>query len=246
MAGRVHRIHLPELTEGIVAVSGREAVHLAQVLRVAPGSRVRAFDGAGREADGVVVEAEADRVVIELERASESGLESSLEVTVAVALLKGDKLANVVRQCTELGATRFTPLLTRRRDVPELSANKLERLRRVAREAAKQSGRAVVPDVGPPLAPSELTWQGSALLAHPEAGATLAGAGLAGAGRTAAGLAAGGPITTISGPEGGFAPEEIDDLAARGAFPLRLGPRVLRAETAPVALLAALLLPEAL
>jgi 16S rRNA (uracil1498-N3)-methyltransferase len=232
---RVHRIHLSELAPGIRPVTGREAAHLAQVLRVSPGARVRAFDGSGGEAEGTVVAVEPGRVLIDLREPHESDVEPALAVTVAVALLKGDKLADVVRQCTELGAHAFTLLLTRRGDVPSLSANKLERLRRVAREAAKQSGRSLVPEVREPVPLASLDVDGVGLVAHPAGASTVSSANL-----PETGLA-----TLITGPEGGFTADEVEVLEARGVVAVTLGTRVLRAETAPVALLAAVLLPEA-
>jgi 16S rRNA (uracil1498-N3)-methyltransferase len=217
-------------------VLGAEANHLAQVLRVRPGAKVRAFDGRGNEANGVVVESEPGRVVIDLEPAGESAVEAGLDVTVAISLLKGDKLADAVRQCTELGAHRFRVLVSSRADVAVLSANKLERLRRVAREAAKQSGRALVPEVMEPVSLPDLQLDGFAIVAHPGAGSTVAELELRP--RRAA--------TIVTGPEGGFTPAEVDELTIRGAVPVRMGARVLRAETAPVALLAALLVPGGL
>ncbi|HEX7003161.1 MAG TPA: RsmE family RNA methyltransferase [Trueperaceae bacterium] len=231
---RRHRIHLPRLESGISTVTGREAAHLSQVLRVSPGSEIRAFDGRGMEAPGVVRVVETGRVVVELGQPHPTDVEPELEIGVAVSLLKGDKLSDVVRQCTELGARGFRPLLASRRDVPELSANKLARLRRVAQEAAKQSGRAFVPQVHEPVPLGSLHWSGTAVVAHP------------GSQRRLADLELTGEATVITGPEGGFSDEEVASLEARGASVIGLGARVLRAETAPVALVAALLVPKAL
>lgn len=233
---RQHRFHLPELDAGRRVVTGGEALHLSQVLRVSQGAAVRAFDGRGYEADGVVVEVESGRVVVELGEPRLGEVEAKLAVTVAMSLLKGDKLADVVRQCTEIGAFEFQPLLTERRDVPMLSPNKLERLRRVAREAAKQSGRTLVPEVAEPISLEELPLKGVAFLAHPGADRTVA--------QAVEGVE--NESTVIIGPEGGFSPSEVEALKTRGVVPVRLGARILRAETAPVALLAALLVRDAL
>lgn len=231
---RRHRFYLPELRPGIVTVVGSEAQHLSQVLRVATGSDVRAFDGRGHEADGRVLEVEAGRLVVELGSVRASEVEPSLPVTVAVSLLKGDKLSTVVRGCTELGAVEFRPVWSRNGDVQELSRNKLERLRRVAREAAKQSGRAVVPPVHDPVALSSLSWRGRALVGHPGASSTVAEAS----------PAVNDPVTIITGPEGGFSEGEVEELRERGALAVGLGARILRADTAPLALLASLLVPR--
>ena len=234
---RRHRFHLRGLEAGEISVVGPEAQHLSRVLRVRPGDQVLAFDGEGLEARGEVSAVDDASVTVNLQEPQPSEVESDLQVTVAVALLKGDKLSDVVRRCTELGAVRFQPLPTKQADVPQLSANKLARLQRVAREAAKQSGRSVVPEVAPAIPLEELQWQGVAVLAHLRASEPLAGA--------LTPLPEGTELTLITGPEGGFAAEEAQSLVDRGATPVYLGKRILRAETAPIALLSAILLPEA-
>ena len=238
---RVHRIFIADLREGECVLTGSEAQHLVGVLRAGPGTLVRAFDGQGLEASGVVTHTEASRVVLELEEPTLSAAEASLELTLAVALLKGDKLSGVVRQGTELGVARFSPIVSERCDVRELSVNKLGRLRRVAQEAAKQSGRSVVPTVGEPQKLGTLSLDGLCLVAHPQAPVTLRAV-------LEQALSEHTParVTVVTGPEGGFTPAEIDELQAKGACAVRLGARILRAETAPIALTAALLVPEAL
>ena len=233
---RVHRVYLKRLEPGEVALSGAEAHHLAVVLRVQPGAPVRAFDGRGLEASGVVGRLEEGRVVLELDPPEPSALEAARRLTLAVALLKGDKLADVVRQGTELGAVAFWPFRSERGEVPFLSEAKLARLRRVAQEAAKQSGRSFVPEVAPAVALAELPLPGLALVAQPGASLNVREAVPAEALE----------LTLVSGPEGGLSEAEVEALRLRGARAVRLGARILRAETAPLALAAALLVPEAL
>ena len=245
---RVHRIFISDLREGERVLTGSEAQHLAGVLRTEPGARVRAFDGQGLEANGVVSEVGALRVTLTLEHPLPSVVEASLELTLAVALLKGDKLSGVVRQGTELGVARFAPIVSERCDVRELSVNKLGRLRRVAQEAAKQSGRSVVPAVDEPQKLGTLSLDGLVLVAQPHARATLRAV------LTEHALSAGqtlseytpARVTLVTGPEGGLSPAEVGSLEAKGARVVQLGARILRAETAPIALAAALLVPEAL
>lgn len=244
---RVHRIFIADLREGERVLTGSEAQHLAGVLRAEPGARVRAFDGQGLEASGVVTEAGALSVTLTLEQPRPSAVEASLELTLAVALLKGDKLSGVVRQGTELGVARFAPFVSERCDVRELSVNKLGRLRRVAQEAAKQSGRSVVPAVDEPQKLSVLSLSSLVLVAQPYAPATLR-AVLTEQALLAQALSEHTParVTLITGPEGGLSPAEVGSLEAKGARVVQLGARILRAETAPIALAAALLVPEAL
>ena len=233
---RIHRVHLPTLQEGEVVLTGSEAHHLAKVLRVNVGQEIKAFDGAGLESTGVVQSVHDFQVILELQEPRASDVEASLKITLAIALLKGDKLADVVRQATELGVVAIQPLITKYCDVKELSANKLERLRRVAQEASKQSGRSVVPEVREAVKLREVQIPLLSILAHPHTSSSL----------NDVALGKGSPLTIFTGPEGGFAEEEIKFLMSKGVTPVRLGARILRAETAPVALIAALLLPEAL
>ena len=234
---REHRVFIADLNAGETTLSGSDAQHLAQVLRVRPGARVRAFDGSGLEAAGIVTGVEAFRVTLTFEKLEPSAVEASLKVTLAVALLKGDKLAEVVRRGTELGVADFRLFTSLRCDVRELSANKLERLRRVAQEAAKQSGRSVVPPVAEAVNLGRLELGDFSLVADPYADATLRD-------RLTAHPSDG--VSVVTGPEGGLDPAEVAALADKGAYPVRLGARILRAETAPVALAAALLVPEGL
>lgn len=240
MSGRVHRVLVRALAPGEMELRGPEAHHLANVLRVKPGEPVEAFDGEGNVASGSVAGVTKQSVSLSLSAVLPATTEARLRVTVAVALLKADKLSDVVRQCTELGAVRFALLTTQHADLASLSPARLLRLRRVAEEAARQSGRATVPVVEEPIALSELKWQGVGLMAHPEAHESL-GAVLAAA-TAADGRTEFTEFTVITGPEGGFSRDEVDGLEERGAHAVRFGPRILRAETAPVALTAALLL----
>lgn len=248
MSGRVHRVLVTDLVAGEVVLRGPEAHHLGGVLRVRPGEQVQAFDGEGSVADGTVASVDRQSVTLSLQEPKLATTEAPLRLTVAVALLKSDKLSDVVRQCTELGVARFLLLVTQRADATKLSPARLQRLQRVAEEAARQSGRATVPGVEQPQALRELRWQGAALVAHPGAAVALGevwphtsatgrneSPGLPVAGST--------ELTLITGPEGGFSDAEVAQLEERGARSVRLGPRILRAETAPVALAAALLLP---
>ncbi len=227
---RVNRVLVPELGAGEVTLRGPEAHHLRDVLRLKPGAPIEAFDGIGNVADGSVAAVDRDGVVLTLNRPQPSQAEAQRDVTVALALLKGDKLADVVRQCTELGVMRFALLTTRHADVSDLSHAKLLRLQRVAEEAARQSGRARVPQIAVPRPLADLTWSGSAVVADPGATGTLA---------VADPLE---PLTLITGPEGGLSASEVEALVARGAKAVTLGPRILRAETAPLALAALALL----
>ncbi len=219
---RPHRAYSPGLT-GVLPF--REGRHLVEVLRARPGDRFWVFDEE-REALAEVLELGPPvryRILEERRPQREVGV----EVVLYPALLKGDKLAEVVRAATELGATRIQPLITRHSVPKELGQGKLERLRKVAIEAAKQSGRLRVPEVLPPIPLKEVPRVPQGLVAHPGTGV-----------RVGEVLDPGLPLHLVVGPEGGLAPEEVELLVERGFTPVGLGPRILRAETAALALLA--------
>ncbi len=223
---RPHRAFVPELKEE-VRLTGREARHLLRVLRARVGDRLTVFDGRGREAEAEVVAVEPGALVLRLGPVRRVDREVRPPVTLYLALLKGEKLADVVRAASELGVARFA-LLTAERSVPRgLGEEKLARLRRVAAEAAKQSGRSVLPEVLPPRPLAQVPAVLQGLVAHPGAEA-----------RVADRLDPSRPVALAVGPEGGFTEAEVRLLAERGFSPVSLGRRVLRAETAACALVA--------
>ena len=231
---RVHRVYLESLQEGKNRLLGDEAQHLTRVLRIKVGAQIQAFDGQGKQADGKVSAVSKTDLTLELATPYESTNESALNVTLAVALLKGDKLSDVIRQATELGVNRIILFKSQYADVPALSKSKLERLHKVAREAAKQSTRARIPELESGLSIHDLALSSLSIVAHPYAQASLADLRLED------------EVMIITGPEGGLSEDEVMMLQAKGATAIRFGSRILRAETAPIALLAALYLPKAL
>ena len=233
---RSHRAFVAKL-EPVITLTGREFDHL-RVLRANVGDHVTIFDGAGLEADSQVIGVDEMSITLELGEIRAVTLEPPQPVTLAIGLLKADKLADVVRACTELGVSQFQLLITEFSDAKEIGSQKLERLRRVALEAAKQCRRSVVPDVLEPiklihLEPTVLNSNLCAIVAHP-------GSGI----RAREVVTWDSPVTVITGPEGGFSDREIELLESRGVTQVGLGPRILRAETAPIALIAALTAAE--
>lgn len=225
----MHRVQVAEIAPRMT-LGPQETRHL-QVLRLREGETVQVFDGRGGEAVATLHTLEAGRAVLHLAEAEapvSRGAEYPQPVTLAIALLKGDKLADVVRAATELGVARIQLLVTQHAEARDIGAQKLVRLRRIASEAARQSERRVVPDVLEPVPLKNLEWEGQLLLAHP--GATQ---------RLTDFLDWQTPLTLVSGPEGGFSDAEVEMLLAKGAQTVTLGPRILRAETAPLALLGA-------
>jgi 16S rRNA (uracil1498-N3)-methyltransferase len=219
---RPHRAYSPGLTGVLPLEEGR---HLVEVLRAGVGDRFTVFDES-REALAEVVDLGPPvRYRILEERRPER--EVGVEVVLYVALLKGDKLSEVVRAATELGATRIQPLITRHSVPKEMGEGKLRRLKAIAKEAAKQSGRLRVPEVLPPIPLKAVPEVEQGLVAHVGAKALVREV-----------LDPNRNLSLAVGPEGGFAEEEVALLEERGFAPVSLGRRILRAETAATALLA--------
>ncbi|HEY0174592.1 MAG TPA: 16S rRNA (uracil(1498)-N(3))-methyltransferase [Pyrinomonadaceae bacterium] len=227
---------------GAVALSDEESRHLRDVLRLRAGDEAYVFDGEGREYACVVAEAGGRKGAARLgvrDRVEPPSPESPLALTLAVALLKGEKFDLVVQKATELGVTLIIPVSTKRSDVrlrdERDAAKRVERWRRLALEAAKQSGRARFPAVAEPRAFETFVGEdaGSTRVLFAERG----GFGLDA-------LAAAQPrptnVTALVGPEGGWDEEELELARARGWTIVTLGGRTLRAETAALAVCALL------
>ena len=210
-----------------VMLTADEARHLREVLRLKPGDEVSVFDGEGKEFRARVVQARRECAELELEDEIEPARpESPLKITLAVALLKGEKFDLVVQKATELGVVKIIPLITRYADIKlrdESDATKrVARWQRIALEAAKQSGRSVVPELSLPkqltsvLNPSNPCFLFSEREGH---GLTQIETD---------------QVTAIIGSEGGWSDEELEQARAAGAQIVTLGGRILRAETAAV------------
>jgi 16S rRNA (uracil1498-N3)-methyltransferase len=219
------RLYVPELPgpDGIVRIPRGELRHL-HTLRLGAGDRLRVFDEAGREHEIVlerVTTREATGRVVATSLASQ---ESPLELVLVPALLKHDKMDWVVEKATELGVSRIAPVVTR---YTVGRGEPVERWRRIALAAAKQCGRTRIPAVEAPrpLATALAgAWPGLRLIAwEDETSIRLSDL----AERTPA-------VTMLIGPEGGFDAAEVEAARAAGFSTIRLGRRVLRAETAAV------------
>jgi 16S rRNA (uracil1498-N3)-methyltransferase len=228
---RERRFLVAEIPSGRdVDIVGAEAHHLLHVLRLRPGDEIVVFDGRGKEFRAVLTRCEkSSAAATALEPLASR--ESPLELTVAVAVPKMDSMSRIVQKLTELGAHRLIPLQTDRSVVTSRrAAHQLSRWRRIAAEACKQSGRAVVPTVAEPLAFAELL---EADLPARRFLLTVGGPSLGEQDRPSSCLLA-------IGPEGGWTEEEVASALAKGFQPLGLGSRTLRTETAALAAVAVL------
>ena len=220
----------PLETDESLALAPGQAHYLRNVMRQGPGDRIRLFNGRDGEWEGIVESIPPRRAAIRLARRT-AEQPPAPDVRLLFAPLKAVRTRFAVEKATELGAGAIQPVLTRYGQTTRINA---ERLRAHAIEAAEQCGRLEVPPIAPPcpLADALAGWQPDRrlLVCDSEAESTVADA-LSGA--------AAGPWAILVGPEGGFAPCERRLLADHpAAVHARLGPRILRAETAVAAALA--------
>jgi len=232
-----------------VTLASDEARHLRDVLRLKVGDEVDVFDGAGREFHCRIAETRRDTAELEvMSETSPVKPESPLRLTLAVALLKGEKFDLVVQKATELGVASVVPLVTKHADIhlrdASDAAKRVARWQRIALEASKQSGRAVVPEVTGPVAFKALIETQTRQTVDSEGGRT----GLMFSERDGVSLdecCQTNPVklsslTALIGSEGGWADEEISFAREAGWSIITLGGRTMRAETAAIAVSALL------
>jgi 16S rRNA (uracil1498-N3)-methyltransferase len=216
-------------------LEGQELEHMRRVLRLSPGDRVTVFDDEGKEHEAVLRSYTPETGEIEILRSYEPNRESLLEITLAQALGKGDKMDWIVEKSTELGVKLIVPFLSSY-TVPRPDAGGIERRRerwkRIALSAAKQSRRSQIPEIGEfmdfsgligkpwPCDLKLLFWEGEKV------------EGLAQLRKERADL---GSLLLVVGPEGGFNVGEVEEAWRQGFRSVRIGKRILRSETAAMA-----------
>lgn len=241
----MHRFYAPDLdpTRPIVMLPEDEAQHLTRVLRLAPGATVAVFDGCGREFAARVESVVRGRVSLQILEPREAAPEPAVAITLAQAVLKGDKMDDVVRDAVMLGAAEIQPVVSARAEASEAAlrqARRVERWRRIAIASAKQCGRAVVPHV------REVVALGALLSGRSEADSAMKLALVEPSqprGQSLETLETGrrpAAALVLVGPEGGWTPDELSQVEAGGFRLVTLGARTFRADAVPVAALAIL------
>jgi 16S rRNA (uracil1498-N3)-methyltransferase len=236
---RLTRVHVPgPLVAGRRhTIAGDAAGHIARVLRLAPGDPLTLFDGRGGEYAAHIEALRKGAVVVMVGERSATERESSLSLTLAQGVSRGERMDWVVQKATELGVSGIVPLFTER-SVVRLDARQSERKLRhwqaIAVAACEQSGRNKVPEIAAPLALDDYLRRGSEvratrLLLSPTGESTIGDL-----------PAPDGAVMVLIGPEGGLAESEQRAARQAGFVAVRLGPRILRTETAAVATLALL------
>ncbi|MCL2670415.1 MAG: 16S rRNA (uracil(1498)-N(3))-methyltransferase [Clostridiales bacterium] len=220
-----------------VVLRGDDFAHAARVLRLRAGDAIELCDGAGQVCVGRVQSVEKDSLHAMAGEWQVCESEATHKITLFQCLPKGDKMEWITQKCVELGVCAIVPVLSARcvAQPKEDYGKKRERLQRIAQEAAKQSKRGVLSAVLPliKLADSDFSAFDAVLLAYEEEKTASL--------KSALRQCAGQRLALLIGPEGGFTPEEAALLCEKGAISVSLGPRILRTETAGMAMLAQVL-----
>lgn len=210
-----------------IVIEGEEANHITKVLRMKEGEELTVFDGSGNCADGVIDKIDGKTVFVNAVKRYASETEPKLQITLFQGVPKNPKMDLIIQKATELGVVKIVPVNTKRIVAKLDKENKLDRLRRIAFEAAKQCGRAYIPKVESPVSfdtaiemmkecdaaiiPYECEKDGKIANAVPQGVKTLG---------------------IMIGPEGGFEPYEVEKAEKMGVKRVTLGKRILRTETA--------------
>lgn len=210
------------------------ANHAGKVLRMQAGEALELFNGDGNNYAAVIIEVGKKQLVVDIQSSSENPIESPLKLHLGQGISRGDRMDFAIQKAVELGVSEITPLFTERCGV-KLDAERLEKKReqwqKIVISACEQSGRSVVPPVHPPVTLEK--WLGQAdnclkLTLDPWTSATIKQ------------LTPTDRLRLVIGPEGGFSDREVAATTLAGFQPVRLGPRVLRTETAALTAIAAL------
>lgn len=221
-------------------LNGQDVSHIRTVLRLQEGNRIQVLDGLGNRYCVQLTEVNAREVRGRVESKEDFQTESPLEVHMGMALLKGNKFDPVLRKSVELGVSQVSPLKTDRSVIKVLhteAEKKTARWQKIAREAARQSGRSHLPKVSPNIQSVEEFCRAvrdteiKLVFWEEEEACRLSDVSTANPPQS---------IAFLSGPEGGFSLAEIKTARQYGFQSITLGPRILRAETAPIVILSLL------
>ncbi|HSW69208.1 MAG TPA: 16S rRNA (uracil(1498)-N(3))-methyltransferase [Gammaproteobacteria bacterium] len=210
--------------------------HLARVLRVSVGEEIRLFNGKGGEFSAIIQQINKKNVQIEIKKHIDREVESSLDIWLAQGISRGEKMDLTIQKAVELGVKKIIPLFSERCNVKldqDRSLKRLEHWRSIVMSACEQSGRNRLPELEMPQALDRWLPTVQAdfrLILSPYAENTLKKLAVSSTAR----------VVVLIGPEGGLSDLEISQAVGQGFLPLNLGPRVLRTETAGLAVIAAL------
>jgi len=222
----------PLAVGALVTLSENATAHLVRVMRLGLGDACVLFNGDGHDCDGRLVSLGKRGAEVEVMARTPVANESPLRITLAQGIARGEKMDLILQKATELGVAAFVPLVTERTEVKldaERSEKRMSHWRGVIAAACEQSGRAFVPPLATPVSLREWSLAaGHGWFLNPRGADTVHDL-----------PSEPGAITLAIGPEGGFSERDTAVLEAAGFRGLRLGPRILRTETAGLAAIAA-------
>jgi len=232
------RFFTDKINNGTAFIDGSDAKHISQSLRMKVGENLTVCDLAGYDYSCVIASVSPDEIVLRIIEKTACLSEPYVKISLFQAMPKADKLESIVQKATELGVYEITPVLTSfcvsRPDEKSMN-KKLVRLQKIALEAAKQSGRGIIPQIKPMLsfkqALADMKKSSLPLFFYEHAQTPLRE-------RLAVKTE---NVSILIGSEGGFSDEEAAMAEKAGLFPCSLGARILRCETAPVSALACIL-----
>ena len=229
-----------KISENIIVIEGADAHHIARSLRMAEGDEAVVCDGEGAEYRCKLARIRDDECVCEIIEQIDGGTEPKCEITLYMAYPKGDKLEVVIQKAVELGVSRIVPFESSRcikRPKAEKAEKQTGRLNRIAEEAAKQCGRAKIPNVTQPMSYKEMLNEAKKaslpLLCYENEDGTTVKDLILNKKRPDS-------VSIVVGSEGGFSPDEVNEAKEAGLISVSLGNRILRCETAPSFVLSAL------
>lgn len=233
------RFFLPrEECRSTILLTGEHARHIAKSLRMKAGEEVVVCDGQGSDYRCVIDSIDSEQAALRCLEVLPTRSEPTLRVTLCQGLPKSDKMESIIQKAVELGVHHILPFISSRtvvRPDSKGSEKRLTRWNRIALEAAKQSGRGIIPEVAAPVTFARLleqTAQTPKILFFESGGEPL---------RPLLQHIQGNLVIMI-GPEGGFSFEEVATVQQTGGHVATLGPRILRTETAPIVALSAVML----
>lgn len=221
--------------DGIARLTGEDARHITRSLRMKPDEEIVLCDARGADYTAKILSV-GEEVVAKILSARPTVSEPKAEITLYQATPKGDKAEWIIQKSVELGVTRIVPMLTERciaRPTAEAAAKKRVRYRRIAREAAGQSGRGIIPEIGSQCSFGEALAASAGtlrLFCYEKGGVPMRREMLSGARE----------ISLFIGSEGGFSDAEANAAKEAGCRIITLGRRILRCETAPLTALSVL------
>lgn len=234
-----HRYFTTDITDNFARITGQDAAHLCKVLRMQKGDTLTLCDGKNTDYLAEITSSTPSEILLKILSSSPCLAEPSVWVEAYIGYAKGEKMDFAIQKSVELGASAIFPFFSTNTVVKpaknkEAEFSKIIRLNRIASEAAKQSGRGILPVVSAPLSFDEVLEKSVQcelpLFLYEKGGKSLQQE-----------IKQQHTIAIISGAEGGFTPEEAEKSLNSGCIPIGLGKRILRCETAPIAALAAIM-----